>query len=69
VGRAELDGQLDRVGAELAYLLSEDATLRQRLGAAATAGLAGDEPRLAGDLAQLASPTLAYQVIPDGQPR
>jgi subtilisin family serine protease len=69
VGRAELDGQLDRFGAELAYLLSEDAALRQRLGAAAQAGLAADEPRLAGDLAQLASPTLANQVTSDGQPR
>jgi subtilisin family serine protease len=66
VGRAELDGQLDRFGAELAYLLSEDATLRRRLGATVPAGVAGDEPRRADDLAQLASPTLAHQVTATG---
>jgi subtilisin family serine protease len=66
VGRAELDGQLDRFGAELAYHLSEDPTLRRRLGATTPAGVAGDEPALAEDLAQLASPTLAHQVTATG---
>jgi hypothetical protein len=62
VRRAELDERLERFGAELAYLLSEDATLRGRLGATVPAGMTGDEPSLAGDLARLASPSLAHQV-------
>jgi hypothetical protein len=63
VGRAQLDEHLERFGAELAYLLSEEATVRSRLGASEPADAPGDLPPLAVDLARLASPSLATQII------
>jgi subtilisin family serine protease len=61
--RGELDEYLDRFGAELAYLLSEDATVRSRLGASEPADAASEMPALAVELARLASPSLATQIM------
>jgi subtilisin family serine protease len=63
VERGELDEYLDRFGAELAYLLSEDATVRSRLGASEPADAASEMPALAVELARLASPSLATQIM------
>lgn len=63
VERGELDEYLDRFGAELAYLLSEDATVRSRLGASEPADADSEIPALAVELARLASPSLATQIM------
>lgn len=63
VEQGELDEYLERFGAELAYLLSEDATVRRRLGASEPADAASEMPALAVELARLASPSLATQIM------
>jgi subtilisin family serine protease len=63
VEQGELDEYLERFGAELAYLLSEDATVRSRLGASEPADAASEMPALAVELARLASPSLATQIM------
>jgi subtilisin family serine protease len=63
VEQGELDEYLERFGAELAYLLSEDATVRSRLGASEPADAASEMPALAFELARLASPSLATQIM------
>jgi subtilisin family serine protease len=63
VEQGELDEYLEHFGAELAYLLSEDATVRRRLGASEPADAASEMPALAVELARLASPSLATQIM------
>lgn len=63
VEQGELDEYLERFGAELAYLLSEDATVRSRLGASEPADAASEMPALSVELARLASPSLATQIM------
>ena len=63
VEQGELDEYLEHFGAELAYLLSEDATARRRLGASEPADAASEMPALAVELARLASPSLATQIM------
>jgi len=65
VTQAELPERLERFGAELAYLLSEDATFRAHLGGTAPAAVPAEESP-ASDLARLASPSLARQVTAAG---